>query len=322
MPEPLQIVFMGTPDFAVGSLKALIDSGQQIAAVVTAPDKPAGRGKQLQSSPVKKYALEAGINPILQPTNLKSPEFIKELKSLKPDIFLVVAFRMLPEIVWAIPPKGTINLHASLLPDYRGAAPINWAIINGEKETGVTTFFIEKAIDTGKIIFQQKVPIHPDTYAGELHDVLMTKGARLLVKTVEAVASDNVSAIPQSEYSVNIQIHPAPKIFKEDCRINWNDGGKKIHDFIRGLNPYPTAWTEITNDEVTFLLKICKSFFEIRNHDIRSGSILTDGRQYLKIAVRDGFIDIQRLQLAGKKQLGIEEFLRGFKEITNYHLIP
>jgi len=321
MPELLQIVFMGTPDFAVGSLKTLIDSGQHIAAVVTAPDKPAGRGKQLQFSPVKKYALEAGINPILQPTNLKSPEFIEELKSLKSDIFLVVAFRMLPEIVWAIPPKGTINLHASLLPDYRGAAPINWAIINGEKETGVTTFFIEKAIDTGKIIFQQKVPIHPDTNTGELHDVLMTKGARLLVKTVEAVASDNVSAIPQSEYSEDIQIHPAPKIFKEDCRINWNDGGKKIHDFIRGLSPYPAAWTEITDGKASLSLKIFKSGLEVTNHEMKSGSILTDGKHYLKIAIPDGFIDIQRLQLAGKKQLGIDEFLRGFKEINYFHII-
>ncbi len=321
MPELLQIVFMGTPDFAVGSLKALIDSGQQVAAIVTAPDKPAGRGKQMQSSPVKKYALEAGIHHILQPTNLKSPEFVEELKSLEPDIFLVVAFRMLPEIVWAIPPKGTINLHSSLLPDYRGAAPINWAIINGEKETGVTTFFIEKEIDTGKIIFQEKVSIDPDTSAGELHDVLMTKGAMLLVKTVEAIASDNFTAIPQSEYSERRQIHQAPKIFREDCRINWNDNAKKIHDFIRGLSPYPAASTEITDGKASLLLKIFKSRVEVTNHEMKSGSMLTDGRHYLKIAVPDGFVHIQRLQMAGKKQLGIEEFLRGFKEITNYHFI-
>ncbi len=319
MPEKLKIVFMGTPDFAVESLKSLIDSGQNVVGVVTAPDKPAGRGKQIQSSPVKKYAESAGILTILQPTNLKSPEFIEQLKSLNADIQLVVAFRMLPEVVWSMPPKGTVNLHASLLPDYRGAAPINWAIINGETKSGVTTFFIKKEIDTGKIIFREKVSIGPNTTAGELHDILMSKGANLLLKTVNSIASENYPSQSQEELSQESILNAAPKIYKEDCRINWSNKAKKIHDFIRGLSPYPAAWTEITDGKVSMTLKIFKSNFEICKHELSLGYIQTDNKTYLKIAVEEGFINLLSLQLAGKKPLDTNEFLRGFNDIENYH---
>lgn len=320
MQEKLRIVFMGTPDFAVESLKALVDSGQNIVGVITAPDRPAGRGKQIQSSPVKKFADDAGIKPILQPPNLKSAVFIDELKTLNADIQIVVAFRMLPEIVWAMPQKGTVNIHASLLPDYRGAAPINWAIINGESETGVTSFFIEKEIDTGKIILQEKVPIDPDTTAGELHDILMITGAKLLVKTIEAIAADNYHSISQDISLINSELHPAPKIFKEDCKINWNDKGEKIHDFIRGLSPCPAAWTVLSDGKTSLPLKIYNSRFEAGDHKLETGSIHSDNSKYLKIAIQDGFIEIQRLQLAGKKQMAIEEFLRGFKNIDIYSI--
>ena len=319
MPEKLKIVFMGTPDFAVESLKSLIDSGLNVVGVVTAPDKPAGRGKQIQSPPVKKYAQSVGISTILQPPNLKSPEFIEQLKSLDADIQLVVAFRMLPEVVWSMPPKGTVNLHASLLPDYRGAAPINWAIINGETETGVTTFFIKKEIDTGEIIFREKVPIGPNTTAGELHDVLMTRGAQLLVKTVHAIASENYTSQSQEELIQSFNLNTAPKIYKEDCRINWSEKAKKIHDFIRGLSPYPAAWTEITDGATSITLKIFNSDFEDGKHELNYGSIQTDNKTYLKIAVEKGFISILRLQMAGKKALDTNEFLRGFNGINNYY---
>ncbi len=320
MQEKLRIVFMGTPDFAVESLKALVDSGQHVVGVVTAPDKPAGRGKQMQSSPVKNFAEQAGIKTILQPTNLKSPGFIEQLNSLNADLQLVVAFRMLPEMVWSIPPKGTVNLHASLLPDYRGAAPINWAIINGEKETGVTTFFIEKDIDTGKIIFNEKVSIDPNTTAGELHDILMSKGAQLLVKTAKAIAADHYNSTSQKELIKDSDLHSAPKIYKEDCRINWRWKGSAIHNFIRGLSPYPAAWTEITDGKSSLSLKIFRSRFELNEHGLETGKVVSDKSNYLKIAVEDGFIDMQKLQLAGKKPLGIKEFLRGFKEIDKYSL--
>lgn len=312
---------MGTPDFAVESLKALIDSGQQVVGVITAPDKPAGRGKQLQSPPVKRFAESAGIESIVQPVNLKAPEFVEELKALKADIHLVVAFRMLPEVVWSMPPKGTVNLHASLLPDYRGAAPINWAVINGENETGVSTFFIEKEIDTGKIIFREKVSIGEDTTAGELHDELMEKGAELLVKTAKAIAAGEYSSISQQELIEKSNMNPAPKIFKEDCRINWKDEGRKIHNFIRGLSPYPAAWTEISDGDTILSLKIFKSKYESEEHQHKAGTIVTGNSQFLKVAIADGFIHITRLQLAGKKQLGIEEFLRGFKGIEAFSFI-
>lgn len=321
MPEKLRIVFMGTPHFAVESLKSLIDSGQNIVGIITAPDKPAGRGKQIQSSAVKNFAEEAGISTILQPGNLKSSEFIEELKNLKADLQVVVAFRMLPEVVWSMPAHGTVNLHASLLPDYRGAAPINWAIINGESETGITTFFIQKEIDTGKIIFREKVSIEQNTTAGELHDILMSKGADLLVKTVETIASGNYTSRAQEELIRESNMNPAPKINKEICRINWNNNAKKIHDFIRGLSPYPAAWTEISNGNTLINLKIFRSDYEVYEHDQSNGTILTDNKTYLKIAVDDGLINIIRLQMAGKKPLDTTEFLRGFSDIANYRFI-
>lgn len=316
----LRIVFMGTPDFAVESLKRLAESGMKIVGVITAPDKPSGRGKHIQSSPVKDFAREAGIKNILQPTNLKSPEFIEELKDLKADLQVVVAFRMLPEVVWSMPPLGTINLHASLLPDYRGAAPINWAIINGEKKTGVTTFFIEKEIDTGKIIFNEKVEIGPDTTAGELHDRLMIVGANLLIKTINAIARNEYPSIPQSEINNGHEPKTAPKIFKDDCKITWTQDATIIHNFIRGLSPYPAAWTEIANGKQTISLKIYRANYSIEIHNTPIGHIVTDGNTHLKVAVHDGYVNILELQQAGKRRLTIQEFLRGFQVSDDFRI--
>jgi methionyl-tRNA formyltransferase len=320
MEDKLRIVFMGTPDFAVTSLRHLKEQGHLIAGVITAPDKPAGRGKKLVFSAVKNYALEQGIEPLLQPVNLKDPEFLEKLRSLRADIQVVVAFRMLPEAVWAMPPKGTINLHASLLPDYRGAAPINWALINGEKETGVTTFFIEKEIDTGKIILNDKLPIHPEMTAGEAHDLLMDMGARLLDKTLRAVASGNYKAQPQSEIMQNREWHDAPKIFREDCLINWREPAEKIHNFIRGLSPYPTAFTEITDGKETLSLKIFKARVDRVTVDHNRG-ISTDGKKSLHLGHGQETLSILELQLAGKKRMSAEEFLRGFQTIRNFRLV-
>ncbi len=317
----LRIVFMGTPDFAVESLKRITESGMNVVGVITAPDKPSGRGKKIHSSPIKIYAREAGIKNILQPTNLKSPEFIEELEALQADLQVVVAFRMLPEIVWDMPRLGTINLHASLLPDYRGAAPINWAVINGEKKTGVTTFFIEKEIDTGKIIFDEKVEIGPDTTAGELHDKLMVVGAKLLLKTVRAIVQGEYPAIPQSKINHGHEPKRAPKIFKEDCKIKWTQDTRKIHNFIRGLSPYPTAWTEISNVDHCIVLKIFKASYSIEIHNFPIGQIFLEGNKSFKIAVHDGFIHIIELQQAGKKRLGIEEFLHGLQGIHEYKIL-
>jgi len=321
MPEKLRIVFMGTPDFAVESLKALLDSGQQVVAVITAPDKPAGRGKKIVSPPVKKYAEQKDISVILQPANLKDHGFIKKLKTLNTDLFVIVAFRMLPEVVWSIPPKGTINLHASLLPDYRGAAPINWAIINGEKETGVTTFFIEKDIDTGQIIFRDKAEITPEMNAGELHDLLMKKGAQLLVKTIKAITNNSYPFISQKELLKGKTLHIAPKLSKMDGKINWNNASENIYNRIRGLSPYPAAWTIINNKTSSFILKLYESRYEIIRHSHQPGTIVSDDSTYLKVSVNDGFIDILNLQLSGKNRMGIKEFLRGFKDIGDYTII-
>jgi len=312
---------MGTPDFAVGSLKALADIGQNIAGIVTAPDKPAGRGQKIMSPPVKVFAENSNIPNILQPTNLKSPEFIEELKALQADIYIVVAFRMLPEMVWSIPHKGTVNLHASMLPDYRGAAPINWAIINGEIVTGVTTFFIEKEIDTGKIIFTEKVSIGPEMTAGELHDKLMVKGAELLVKTVDSISRNEYPSIAQQDILSKKDLHVAPKISKEDCRIDWNKDGKSIFNLIRGMSPYPTAWTEIKRNEDLVGLKIFEAGFEKQSHSINVGEIITDHKKSLKISINDGFIIIKEIQQSGKKRMNIEEFLKGFQGIENYKLL-
>jgi methionyl-tRNA formyltransferase len=321
MPDKLRIVFMGTPDFAVEPLKTLIESGQNIVGVVTAPDKPAGRGHKLISSSVKVFAEKAGITTILQPENLKSPDFIDKLSSLKADLQVVVAFRMLPEIVWSMPPKGTINLHASILPDYRGAAPINWAIINGETQTGVTTFFIEKEIDTGHILFIDKVDINYDNTAGELHDKLMVTGARLLLKTVESISSGSYKAIAQKNISVDKVLKSAPKIFKESCRIDWNMEGIKIYNFIRGLSPYPTAWTELFKDSEVISLKIFESKFIPDSHNQLIGDLITDNKSSLKVAVKDGYINLLNVQQSGKKRMVISDFLRGFQHIRNYRLL-
>jgi methionyl-tRNA formyltransferase len=301
----MKIVFMGTPDFAVASLNALYENGYDIVGVVTAADKPAGRGQKLQESAVKKYAVEKGIR-VLQPLKLKDPEFIEELRSLNADLQVVVAFRMLPEIVWDMPAKGTINLHASLLPNYRGAAPINHAIINGETDSGVTTFFLKHEIDTGDVIFSEKVAIAEDDSAGDLHDHLMEAGARLLVKTVKAIAEGNYKEQPQS---VSGDLKHAPKIFKEFCKIDWNQPVKTIYNLIRGLSPYPTAFTELNGKTI----KIFKAQYEEIAPDVAPGNFLSDGKTFLKFASTDGFITVTDLQYEGKKRMMADEFLRGMR---------
>lgn len=316
----LRIVFLGTPDFAVESLKTLVEAGKNVSAVVTAPDKPAGRGQKLQESPVKKYAKSKTID-ILQPSNLKDEAFLKKLRSYSADLQIVVAFRMLPEKVWNMPEQGTINLHASLLPQYRGAAPINHAIMNGERTTGVTTFFLQHQIDTGKIIDQQSIEIFDDETAGNLHDRLMYEGARLLLKTVNDIEKGEYSETDQSELLQNgEQLKIAPKIFKEDSRIKWLWNIDRIYNHIRGLSPYPASWTEITDSEQkTFQIKIFQSEKEIRNHDYPVGLVITDDKSFLKIAVSEGFIGIINLQQAGKKRMQIKDFLRGLKYTGHLH---
>ena len=296
---------MGTPDFAVASLDALVQAKFDVVAVVTAPDKPAGRGQKINESAVKKYAVEKSI-PVLQPEKLKNPEFLAALKSYQADLQVVVAFRMLPEVVWNMPPKGTINLHGSLLPQYRGAAPINHAIINGEKESGVTTFFLTHEIDTGDIILSDRTPIGDDETAGELHDKLMVIGANLLVKTVTAISNGDFTEQPQPQSD---ELKHAPKIFKEDCKIDWNNSSAMIHNLIRGLSPYPTAFT-LLNDKT---LKIFKAEPEEKEPGIAAGGFLTDGKTYLKFATKDGFIKLLDIQFEGKKRMLIEDFLRGMR---------
>ncbi|WP_421938782.1 methionyl-tRNA formyltransferase [Pedobacter sp.] len=301
----MKIVFMGTPDFAVASLDAIVKANYDVVAVVTAPDKPAGRGQKLAESAVKKYALANQI-PVLQPEKLKSPEFIEALKSYQADLQVVVAFRMLPEVVWNMPPKGTINLHGSLLPHYRGAAPINHAIINGEKESGVTTFFLKHEIDTGDVIMAEKTAIEHDDTAGDLHDKLMNIGAGLIVKTLDAIASGSVTEQPQP---MSDDLKHAPKIFKEDCKIDWNKPAEQIYNLIRGLSPYPTAFTFL-NDKT---LKLFKAEVEEKEPGIAAGGFLTDGKTYLKFAAKDGFIKLLDIQYEGKKRMLIEDFLRGMR---------
>ncbi|MGY0040615.1 methionyl-tRNA formyltransferase [Pedobacter sp. NJ-S-72] len=301
----MKIVFMGTPDFAVASLNALVEAGFEIVGVVTAADKPAGRGQKLQESAVKKYAVEKGLK-VLQPLKLKDPEFIAELKALNADLHVVVAFRMLPEIVWNMPAKGTINLHGSLLPQYRGAAPINHAIINGETESGVTTFFLTHEIDTGDVIFSEKVAIAEDDSAGDLHDNLMETGAGLLVKTVKAIEAGNYTEQPQL---FSAELKHAPKIFKEFCKVDWNNSVKTIYNLIRGLSPYPTAFTELNEKTV----KIFKAGYEETTPLVGPGTFLTDGKTYLKFAAQDGFITLLDLQYEGKKRMMVDEFLRGMR---------
>lgn len=296
---------MGTPEFAVASLKAVIDTGHEIAAVITVPDKPAGRGQKLAISAVKEFALTQSIT-ILQPAKLKDPDFLVELKMLNADLFIVVAFRMLPEVVWSMPKYGTINVHASLLPQYRGAAPINHAIMNGETETGVTTFFITKEIDTGPLILQKSINIGKNDTAGDLHDKLMILGAQTLTKTLNLIENGELVSIPQSTTEVLLT---APKIFKEDCEIDWETSGEEIFNFIRGLSPYPTAYTSMRN----LKLKIFSADFILQSHEDEPGTYFTDGSAELRFACTNGFILIKELQLEGKKRMKVSEFLRGLR---------
>jgi len=298
---------MGTPDFAVASLAALVNAGANVIAVVTAPDKPAGRGMQLQSSAVKQYAVDNGL-PVLQPEKLKNPEFLQQLASLKADLQVVVAFRMLPEAVWNMPPMGTVNVHASLLPQYRGAAPINWAIINGETETGVTTFKLQHEIDTGNILLQQSIAINPDDNAGSVHDKLMVAGAEILLKTIHGLVAGTLKEIPQKDVSLNNLKH-APKIFKEDTRIDWNKPVSAIYNMIRGLSPYPAAITELADKSI----KVYKSHIVSGIHNKEIGIYETDGKTYLRFAASDGWVHIDELQQEGKRRMDIISFLRGFR---------
>jgi len=297
---------MGTPEFAVSSLQALLKAGETIVAVITAPDKPAGRGRKIQESAVKKFALAHNL-PVLQPTNLKDPDFLEALKTYQADLQVVVAFRMLPKAVWDMPEKGTINLHGSLLPQYRGAAPINHAIINGETESGVSTFLLQHEIDTGNILFSEKVPILPDDTAEDLHDKLMETGAQLLVKTVKAVKEGSMEGQAQPED--NGQLKTAPKIHKEDCKIDWNKPVQEVYNFIRGLSPYPTAFTYLENK----ILKIYKAKPEGTQLTEEPGTPSSDGKTYLKFACQDGYIHVLDLQIQDKKRMSTSDFLRGFR---------
>jgi methionyl-tRNA formyltransferase len=300
--KSIRIVFMGTPEFAVASLESLVQSQANIVGVITAPDKPKGRGKKIGISPVKEYALSVGLR-ILQPTNLKSPEFIEELSLLNADLQVVVAFRMLPEVVWSMPPKGTFNLHASLLPQYRGAAPINWAIINGEKETGVTTFFLKHEIDTGSIIFQDREPISEQDTVGDLYARLMKKGALLVVKTVETIQNEEVTVRAQKDTD---DLKHAPKIFKEDCEIDWSMKADRIYDFIRGLSPYPGAWTKMHGK----ILKVYST--AIINKNLRTGEFLSDAKTFILAGADDQCLSLTEVQMEGKKRMKVEEFLKGY----------
>lgn len=309
----MRIIYFGTPEFAASQLEAIIASGYDVAAVVTMPDKPAGRGKKLQCSEVKKAALEHGL-PLLQPEKLKDPAFLQQLASYQADLFIVVAFRMLPAVVWNMPPLGTFNLHASLLPQYRGAAPINHAIINGETETGLTTFFLNEEIDKGAVILQERVPIRPDETAGELHDELMVLGNKVVVETIRMIERNECSTVTQEQLLQGQPLKEAPKIFKDFCQVRWDQDCQTVYNHIRGLSPYPAAYTTLASeqgDQVT--LKLFYSEIEIMPHHHPAGEVLTDQKTYLKIAAKDGFLRLTRLQQAGKQAMDIEAFLRGFR---------
>lgn len=303
----LRIIYMGTPEFAVPALEELVDAGYNVVAVITAPDKPKGRGRKLAFSEVKEAAIKHNI-PVLQPTNLKAPEFVETLRSYNANLQVVVAFRMLPEVVWSMPQYGTFNLHASLLPQYRGAAPINWAIINGEEVTGVTTFFIKHEIDTGNILFTEEEAIVSDDDAGSLHDRLMIKGAKLILKTVRAIEKNDYLLLPQDS---STSLRPAPKIYKADCRINWNQPSEKIRNFVRGLSPFPTAWMKYQGK----VIKIFRVDSRADLPELKVGDMKTDGKSYLAFGTGDGAVNILNLRMEGKKRMNIEEFLRGFKII-------
>lgn len=311
----MRIVFMGTPEFAVFALQKLLENKHEVVGVVTAPDQPAGRGKKIRMSAVKEFALKHEL-PVLQPLKLKDPAFIEELQALKADIQVVVAFRMLPEVVWAMPPKGTFNLHASLLPQYRGAAPINHVLINGETETGVTTFFLDKEIDTGKIILQEKCAISPDDNAGTLHDKLMVLGAGLILKTLQLIAANKIEPVAQNHLFVSDNdLKPAPKIFKQDCALVWNKSHTAILNKIRGLSPYPVAYSHLLDTETqkSYYLKIFSAqAIEKKYAETRPGSIFTDSATFLHVTTTDQTISLLEVQLEGKKKMKIQDFLRGF----------
>lgn len=311
--QHLRIIFMGTPEFAVASLDALVEAGYNVVGVITAPDKPAGRGMKLQESAVKKYAVEKGLH-ILQPEKLKNSQFLEELKALQADLQIVVAFRMLPEVVWNMPLLGTINLHGSLLPQYRGAAPINWAVINGEKETGVTTFKLQHEIDTGNILLQESFPIGENETAGEVHDKMKAIGAQLLVKTVDGLAAGTLQETPQSQLEQQTTnneqlIKHAPKLFTETCKIDWNKTVDEVHNLIRGLSPFPAAFTAL-NDKI---LKIYRTEKEYATPTEQPGEVVTDKKTYFKLACTNGYVVVKELQLEGKKKMLVEDFLRGYR---------
>lgn len=309
--EKLRIVYFGTPEFAASQLEAILNAGYEVAAVVTMPDKPAGRGRKIQFSEVKKTALQHGL-PLLQPDKLKDPDFLKHLSGLEANLFVVVAFRMLPAVVWQMPRLGTFNLHASLLPQYRGAAPINFAIINGEEETGLTTFFLNEEIDKGAVIMREKKPIRPNQTAGELHDELMLLGNKVVIETLKRIEKGEAVAQAQDELSQGIALKPAPKISKEFCAIPWNNDCLTVYNHIRGLSPYPAAHTKLrsdTGDEIE--MKVFASEVELCQHGLPIGSVVTDNKKYLKIALPDGFLHLTTVQQAGKKSMPIEDFLRG-----------
>lgn len=311
--KQLRIVYMGTPDFAVAPLRALVEGGYNVVAVVTTPDKPSGRGLKVNESAVKQYAVEVGL-PIYQPVKLRDEEFVEAFRALDADLGIVIAFRMLPEIIWAAPRLGTFNLHASLLPQYRGAAPINRAIMNGETVTGVTTFLLNPQIDEGAVLGQVKVEIEPSDNVGTLHDKLMNVGVDLVLETVEKIAEGNIEPIEQSEM-FDGELKPAPKIFKEDCHIDFSLGGEQIINLIRGLSPYPAAWANLSEG---LSAKIFDARFVAQKTDAECGTILSDGKKYLHVACADGVIEIEQLQLSGKKRMTAEELLRGFRNPTDY----
>ena len=321
--KDLKIVYMGTPEFAVESLKRLVGGGYNVVAVITMPDKPMGRhGSVLQASPVKQYAVSQGLK-VLQPEKLKDEAFVEELRSLQADLQIVVAFRMLPEVVWNMPPMGTFNLHASLLPQYRGAAPINWAVMNGDTETGITTFFLKHEIDTGEVIQQVKVPIADTDNVEVVYDKLMMLGGDLVLETVDAIINGTVKSIPQEEmFASEAELRPAPKIFKETCRIDWNKGVKGVYDHVRGLSPYPAAWTELCAEEgKPQVLKIYETEKIFAEHHLPVGTVDTDQKTYFRIAVKDGFVNLLSLQLAGKKRMEVGDFLRGYRHVEDSKVI-
>lgn len=320
MASPLNIIFYGTPAFAVPSLEILVKNKYTISGVVTVPDKPAGRGQKILASPVKEFAQQHGLN-VLQPANLKDETFIQQLREFKPDLQVVVAFRMMPEVIWGMPKLGTFNLHASLLPQYRGAAPINWAIMNGEKESGATTFFLQQEMDTGKIIFREKTGIGEKETAGELHDRLMVLGAQLVLKTVQAISKNHYTLIEQDELIKNLKLNSAPKLNKQNCRIDKRKSAHEVENFVRGLCPYPAAIADFYNDNgLSIIVKIYNVNAELKSHDKNPGQIETDNKSYLKIYLKDGCVFVNELQVSGRNRMQVKDFLNGFKMEGNWEL--